>query len=201
MSVTCGLNVRMMMNNLVVFPSLAFWDSLCVLELLFIAEVNYCSQESRLSTVTLFVVSLLCVLQNNIWYIKNVTFLCHAVMGTLWTAHCDGDVYWKTKRQVKVKNFGDLMPCSLVDNTIVSVNVLLLFEAHYHSCGRRLLASSCLPVRLSVGPCVHMYQRDSQWTDFREIWYLETWEMSRNSKFGSNRKKVGQLTLQSKNFL
>jgi hypothetical protein len=65
MSVTCGLSVRMMMNNLVVFPSLAICDSLCVLEL-FIAEVKYCSQESRLSTVTVFVVSLLCVLQNNI---------------------------------------------------------------------------------------------------------------------------------------
>ena len=99
---------------------------MCVLEL-FIAEEKHWSQESRLSTVTLFIVSLLCVLQNKYDTYKNVTSLCHAVMGTLWTVRCDGDVYWKTKRQVKIKNFGDLMPCSLVDNIIVSVNVLLLF--------------------------------------------------------------------------
>jgi hypothetical protein len=46
-------------------------------------------------------------------------------METFWAAHCDGDVYWKTKRAVKIKKFGDLMPCSLVDSTIASVNVLL----------------------------------------------------------------------------
>ena len=63
MSVMCGLNVRMMVNNLALFPSLTFRDSMCVLEL-FIAEEKHWSQESRLSTVTLFIVSLLCVLQN-----------------------------------------------------------------------------------------------------------------------------------------
>ena len=124
------------------------------------AEIKYWLPESRLSAVTHFL-SLYCACYRIIYgTYKNVTFLYHAVMGTLWNAHCAGDVYRKTKRQVKIKNFGDLMPCSLVDNTIVSDNVLLLFWAYYHRRCRRLLASSCSFVRLSV----RMYQRESQWT-------------------------------------
>ena len=46
--------------------------------------------------------------------------------------------------------------------------VEILFEALSQNCEKRLTASSCLFVRLSVP----MEQLSSHWTDLHEIWYL-----------------------------
>ena len=52
--------------------------------------------------------------------------------------------------------------------------VEILLEALSQICEKRLTASSCLFVRLSV----RMEQLSSHWTDFHEIWYLSIFRTS-----------------------
>jgi hypothetical protein len=47
---------------------------------------------------------------------------------------------------------------------------VIIYWAPSHNCGKRLLASSCLSVRMG--------QLGSHWTDFREIWYLSIFRKS-----------------------
>ena len=49
-------------------------------------------------------------------------------------------------------------------------------KASSQSCGKRLLASSCLSVCPSFHPSVRMEQLGSHWTDFHEICYLVYFE-------------------------
>ena len=43
------------------------------------------------------------------------------------------------------------------------------FQVRSQNCEKRLLASSCLSVCLSVRPSIRMEQLRSHWMDFREI--------------------------------
>ena len=49
---------------------------------------------------------------------------------------------------------------------------MTIFGAHSQNCVKRLLASSCLSVRLCLRPSVRMEQFDSHWTNFLEVWYF-----------------------------
>jgi hypothetical protein len=61
--------------------------------------------------------------------------------------------------------------CHALPNATSTISVLdlaiVLLGAFALSHVKRLLASSCLSVRLTV----RMHQLDSRWTDIRQIWY------------------------------